>query len=113
MTEPALSFALNWYGRGVILGLTYLSALDVVASATDLEDHQKRREFLENTVVLSIPITVVRSAEKLFWTTALPTRLTADDAIAAITALNVKLPLYSLDPERYAGVPGLTVLPAR
>jgi hypothetical protein len=113
LAEPALSFGLDWVGRGNVIGITYLTALDVLAEATDGEDRRKRREFLENVIVFTTPASTVLAVEKLLWATFLPTRLTGDDAIVAITARNLKLPLYSLDPDRYSGVPGLTILPAR
>lgn len=112
MTEPACSFALGWLA-GHVLGLSYLSALEVLAGAMDADDRRERREFLENVIVLTTPSTVILAAERLLWAVPVPTRMTGDDAIVAVVARNEKLPLYSLDPDRYAGVPGLTVLPAR
>jgi predicted nucleic acid-binding protein len=37
-----------------------------------------------------------------------PSPLTAGDAIVAATALELKIPLYTLDPARFAAVPKLT-----
>jgi predicted nucleic acid-binding protein len=39
-----------------------------------------------------------------------PTRLTPLDALVAATALAHKLPLYTLDPNRFAAVPGLSAI---
>lgn len=105
-TEPALSFALGWLGREHVLGITYLTALDVLADAADADDQRKRREFLENVVVFTMPSAVVLAAEKLLWAVPAPVGLTGNDAVVAAAALIHKLPLYSLDPGRYAAVPG-------
>jgi predicted nucleic acid-binding protein len=40
----------------------------------------------------------------------LPTLLTPSDAIVAATAIEHSLPLYTLDPARFASVPGLVAL---
>jgi predicted nucleic acid-binding protein len=53
-------------------------------------------------------VRIVRRAYHLLDSHPPPAPLTADDAIVAATALIRKLPLYTLDPGRFAAVPGLT-----
>jgi predicted nucleic acid-binding protein len=110
--EPAYGFVLAWATGGRRISITATTALEVVARSTDEDDRQRRRHFAEHAVVVPATADAYRAAERLLWAVPLPTRLTADDALVAVTALRLKLPLDSLDPARYSGVPGLTVLPA-
>lgn len=69
--------------------------------------------FLATVTVHPVSAAVSRKAFSLL--RSLPPRppLSPVDALVAATAVIQKLPLYALDPGRYAAVPGLTALPAR
>ena len=53
---------------------------------------------------------IARRAVDLLTATPLPTVLTPSDAIVAATAIEHSLPLYTLDPARFATVPGLATI---
>ena len=88
-------------------------ALSFTSRCADDADRHQLLKFLTDSNVVPASAKAGQRAERLMKTIPLPTRLTADDALVAATALRLKLPLYSLDPDRYAGVRGLTALPAR
>lgn len=103
-----MEFVIGWSNANRLVGVTAATVVSVLARSADEEDRDRRRLFLANAVVFSTTADIVRTAERLLWTVPLPTRLTADDAITAVTAVAENLPLYTLDPDRYAGIPGLT-----
>jgi predicted nucleic acid-binding protein len=68
------------------------------------------RTFLTISTVHSVTANTMRRALRLLEQLPPPTALTADDAIVAATAIEQSLPLYTLDPVRFANVPGLATL---
>lgn len=66
--------------------------------------------FLPISTVHPLNLKVSRRAHSLLEAIPPPCGLTADDAIVAATALEHKLPVYTLDPARFAGVAGLAAL---
>jgi predicted nucleic acid-binding protein len=113
-SAEAIEFFKRWVEAGRPIGLGILSTLDLLARSRDEGDRTDWLFFIDNiAVVLTLTPAGVARAEDFLRTSALPCVLSADDALVAATAIVRKLPLYSLDPERYAGVAGLTVLPAR
>lgn len=110
----AITFFTSWVGASRPIGIGIVSALDLLARSRDDRDRTDWVFFLDNiTVVIPLTDAAVARADRLLRATPPPCGLSADDALVAATAIVRKLPLYSLDPDRYAGVAGLTVLPAR
>ena len=68
------------------------------------------RAFFSLSRVYSITARISRRAFEILGRQSPPAGLTADDALVAATALDCKLPLYTLDPGRFSAVAGLTVL---
>jgi predicted nucleic acid-binding protein len=66
--------------------------------------------FLRNNHVHRITARIARGAFALVSSLPVPSAITADDAIVAATAIEHSLPLYALDPARFATVPGLAVI---
>jgi predicted nucleic acid-binding protein len=87
-----------------------LPALVLLANAPDQADHNAVRLFLSISTVHDLTVRIARRAKAILESLVPPSPLTADDAIVAATATDHKLPLYTLDPPRYAGVAGLSVL---
>jgi predicted nucleic acid-binding protein len=111
--DAALVICKEWTDRDRVFTLSEVTVLAVLADSRDEDDRRERMEFLNNCRLVGLKVQVARTAERIARSILLPTRLSADDLLVAATALIEKLPLYSLDPERYTGVAGLTVLPAR
>lgn len=108
-----IHFFKGWTDAERIIAVGTATALEVLARSTDDNDRTRRFGFLENSAVIPLKADVAKRAEQVALNLQVPTRLTADDLLVAATALIHKLPVYSLDPGRYAAVPGLTALPAR
>jgi predicted nucleic acid-binding protein len=70
-------------------------------------------DFIGPLTIHTVTAFVSRKAVAIMRGLKPPCRLTPVDGLVAATAVLLKLPLYALDPERYAAVPGLTALPAR
>jgi predicted nucleic acid-binding protein len=83
----------------------------LLANCQDALDLAGVRAFLSVAIVYPIVASISRRALRILDQLAPPSGLTADDALVAATALAHKLPLYTLDPARFAAVPGLSALP--
>lgn len=107
-----ISFFAAWTASSRIVAMGTATALAVLAGSIDPRDWKQRFDFLENSFVFPLGVKVSERAEWVVMGLPIPTELTADDALVAATALIHDLPVYSLDPDRYSAVPGLTALPA-
>jgi hypothetical protein len=90
--------------------ISQLSAMTLVADAPDTAERNGLTMFFSWCVIHPITLKIVRRARRILEALPPPSPLTADDAIVAATAIEHKLPLYPLDPPRYSGVAGLSVL---
>lgn len=63
--------------------------------------------FIGTSTVLDLTDAIAQRAFDLLTAVPLPTPLTASDAIIAATAIEHSIPLYTLDPARFAAAPGL------
>jgi predicted nucleic acid-binding protein len=88
-----------------------LAAMVLLAQSRTAAELQDNLRFLGHSRVHRITAPVSDRACRVISSFPPPAPRTADDAIVAATALIHKLPLYTLDPGRFAGVPGLSVLP--
>jgi predicted nucleic acid-binding protein len=111
-SETAVAFVEAARTAGT-LRLSQASALALYAWCRDDSARDAVRAFLSPATVHPVSTDISRRSFKIMSALPPPPRLSPIDVMVAATALIEKLPLYSLDPERYAGVPGLTVLPAR
>ncbi len=93
--------------------ISQASVLALLAWYKEPHDRIVVDEFLRPVVIHTLSAFVSHKAVSLMRGRPAPCRLTPVDGLVAATAIILKLPLYSLDPERYAGVPGLTALSAR
>jgi predicted nucleic acid-binding protein len=91
--------------------ISQLSAMILIADAPGAAELAGLRQFFSWCLIRSITAKIVRRAQRILETLAPPSPLTADDAIVAATAVEHKLPLYTLDPPKFAGVAGLNALP--
>jgi predicted nucleic acid-binding protein len=91
--------------------LSELSAMALFTWCQDAADHQGVEVFLLGSIVHRLTSTISRKALNILERLPAPVVLTADDAIVAATAIGHKIPLYTLDPGRFAGISGLTALP--
>ncbi len=103
---PATRFfiALNQSGAAQLCRITILELLSGCAS--DAERALARR-YVGTMQVLELTAPIARRASDLLDAISLPTALTASDSIIAATALEHGVPLYTLSPVRFAGVPSL------
>lgn len=92
------------------LDVSELSAMALLAASGNPTAHGRNVGFLGHIQVHRITAPISRRAYGLLAQLPPPSPLSADDAIIAATALVHKLPLYALDPGRYAGVPNLTAV---
>ena len=90
--------------------LSQLSALALLAWCQDAGEAAGVRSFLYAATVHGITARTMRRALRILEQHAPPVPLTADDAIVAATAIEQSLPLYTLDPARFAAVPGLAAI---
>ncbi|HJZ58613.1 MAG TPA: hypothetical protein VKE74_26970 [Gemmataceae bacterium] len=90
--------------------LSELSAMVLVANCQDTADLQGLGWFWPGANIHRITARISQRAFRILERLTPPVPLTADDAIVAATATVHKLPLYTLDPGRFAAVPGLSVL---
>jgi len=107
--NPAVTFllAVNRMWRPC---LSQWSAMEMLAFARDQPERDNIRQYLTGCQVHPITALVARRAHAIVDQLAPPSSLSAADAIIAATALAHKLPLYTLDPARFAAVPGLTAI---
>ena len=89
--------------------LSQLSALALFAWCRDASAVIAVRAFLTVATVHGVTAYTMRRAVRLLESLA-PCGLTADDAVVAATAIEHSLPLYTLDPARFAAVPGLNAI---
>lgn len=87
-----------------------ITALSLLARCQDAADRIGVRTFLQISDVHPVTARIVRRAHHLLDHLPPPCGLTADDAVVAATAIEHSLPLYTLDPARFAPVPGLATL---
>ncbi len=87
-----------------------VTALALLARCRTAADRVSEQVFLQISDIHGVTARIARRAQDILESVALPTLLTADDAIVAATAIEHKLPLYTLDPARFAGVAGLTAI---
>jgi predicted nucleic acid-binding protein len=87
-----------------------MSALVLLANAPNLADFNALGMFFTISTIHDLTVRIARRAQRILEAVTPPSPLTADDAIVAATAIEHKLPLYTLDPSRFASVAGLTVL---
>jgi len=105
----AYEFAIEML-RAAGIEVSELSATCLIAQARTVEERHRNLAFLSNCTVHAVSARVSHRAYRIAASVPLPASLTADDALVAATALIHKLPLYTLDPARFAAVPGLTAL---
>jgi len=89
------------------------SVLALLAWCKEPDDRIAVHAFLRPMVIHTLSALMSHKAVSLMSGLPPPCRLTPLDGLVAAAAGVLKLPLYSLDPDRYAGVPALTALPAR
>src|SRR5262245_21472752 len=87
-----------------------VSALALYVWCQDAANLQGVQVFIAGSLVHHITAPISRRATKIMDQFPIPVPLTADESLVAATALELKLPLYTLDPARFASVAGLTVL---
>jgi predicted nucleic acid-binding protein len=104
-------FALEMF-QSTVFHLSELSALVALTSAKDASEYAERETFFKRNIVHSLTAQIVQRARKLLSSLPVPCPITADDAIVAATAIEHSLPLYTLDPARFANLPGLATLQA-
>jgi len=107
--SAAVTFVLA-YMKQRRMAVSEWSAIKLIADAADTRDAASIKLFLGGCDVLSISAKISKRAYKLIAGFAPPSPLSPDDAIIAATAIIHKLPLYALDPARFAIVPGLAAL---
>ena len=105
----ALQFAYDMY-KTVGLEFSELSAMVLLASSNDSAEQVARLGFIRSNPVHRLTAVIARRAFALVVSLPVPPTLTADDAIVAATAIEHSLPLYTLDPARFAPVPGLATI---
>jgi predicted nucleic acid-binding protein len=66
--------------------------------------------FISTSLILDLTDAIARRAVDLLTQIPLPTALTTSDAIVAATAIEHSIPLYTLDPARFAAIPTLATI---
>jgi predicted nucleic acid-binding protein len=84
-----------------------VSALEVLRRTQSDAERRIALGLLRHMTLLDPTATIAQRAFALLAAVPLPTSLSASDAIVAATAIEHSLPLYTLDPPRFAAVPGL------
>ena len=92
------------------LEMSQLSVLALFVWCQDVHDVATVRIFLSGATVHPVTTLSMRRAQRILEQLPPPCGLTADDAIVAAAAIEHTLPLYTLDPARFAAVPGLAAL---
>jgi predicted nucleic acid-binding protein len=93
--------------RGGGAQLSRLSAIEMLSDCRSDAERALALRFITGSVIHELTVSIVRRAFDLLTAIALPTPLTASDAIIATTAIEHSLPLYTLDPARFANLPGV------
>jgi predicted nucleic acid-binding protein len=99
--------AINRLGRPRYSRLT---ALAMLAGCPSDADRALVLRYIATSTLVEVTDAIALRAADILTAAPLPTTLTAIDAIVASTAIEHSLPLYTLDPARFAAVPGLTAL---
>jgi len=86
------------------------SAMALLADAPDAWERSGLGMFLSWCDIHPVNVRISNRAFRILQQLPPPCGLTADDAIVAATAIEHKLPLYTLNSARFATVPGLTAL---
>jgi predicted nucleic acid-binding protein len=94
--------------RFAVLEVSELSAMILLVRCPSGSDLQRELGFLGHSRVHRISAPISGRACRIIGSMPPPSPLSADDAIVAATAVIHKLPLYTLDPARFAAVPGLS-----
>jgi predicted nucleic acid-binding protein len=84
-----------------------LSAAELVSRCHTDSERTLALRFISLSVIIELTDAIAQRAVDILTAVPLPTALTAADAIIAATAIEHSLPLYTLDPARFAAVPGL------
>ncbi len=92
------------------LQVSAFSVMVVVAGCQEAADVALLQRLLRSNTVHPITARISRRALRLLESLQPPSPLTADDVIVAATARVHKLPLYTLNPARFAVVTGLTTI---
>jgi predicted nucleic acid-binding protein len=109
-TVEATRFVVETY-PSTLFQVSEFSVMVAFASAKDVTECAERQAFFNRNIVHNLSARIVRRARKLLSSLpALPSPISADDAIIAATALEHSLPLYTLDPTRFNAVPGLATV---
>lgn len=111
--REGLTEAEHFFVRVREVGLPEMSQLSVLALfawCKDASDVTAVQFFLSIATVHGVTAYTMRRAQRILERLPPPCGLTADDAIAAATAIEQSLPLYTLDPARFAAVPGLAAI---
>ncbi len=87
-----------------------ISALALIVWCDDALDLSVIQGFLTLLTVHAVTAHTMRRAQRILESLPPPCGLTPDDAIVAATAIEHSLPLYTLDPLRFAKLPGLATL---
>jgi predicted nucleic acid-binding protein len=87
-----------------------IAALALFVWCKDALDVAAVQRFLTLPNVHAVTAHTTRRAQRLLESLPPPCGLTPDDAISAATAIEQSLPLYTLDPTRFAAVSGLAAI---
>lgn len=87
-----------------------LSAITMLSGCQTDADRAIVLRFLATARVEELTDVIARRAVDILTATTLPTPLTPADAIVAATAMEHSLPLYTLDPTRFANLSGLVAI---
>jgi predicted nucleic acid-binding protein len=87
-----------------------ITALVILARCQDANELSGIQGFLSISTVHAMTAKITSRAQAILDSLTPPCGLTADDAIVAATAIQHKLPLYALDPSKFATIAGLTVI---
>ena len=87
-----------------------ITALALIAWCQDALDLFVVQNFLTLLNVHAVTAHTMRRAQRLLESLPPPCDLSPDDAIVAATAIEHSLPLYTLDPTRFANLSGLVAI---
>lgn len=106
---PAGRFVLSMLPLGGVR-FSQLTAMELLAGCQTDAERANVLRFVGVSLVVPLREAVAQRAFDLLAALSLPLALTPSDAIIAATALEESLPLYTLDPARFAAVPGLAAI---
>ena len=108
--DPAAAQFIQTLRAVVLPDISQWSMLFLYTWAQSASDQNAVRSTCALSRVHEISAPISKRAAALMDKLPSPSGLTAGDAIVAATALELKLPLYTLDPNRFAAVPRLTAI---